>query len=133
MRNRKHMEKYRMTLTADQLRLIENALEEYFRLRMGQETDFANDLAGQNVDLSQDNPNHQRIFDMYVERRDAIGEIMKAVFRIAFPPYGWPEKKTMDVMNAQEIWDAIRVATGRSRWGDVLRIGNQPVPEIEKE
>lgn len=39
----------------------------------------------------------------------------------------------MDVMNAQEIWDAIRVATGRSRWGDVLRIGNQPVPEIEKE
>ncbi len=87
------MKKYKITLNERQLVIVEHALEEYFRLRMGQDFDFSDDLAEMGQDLSTDNPECKRIFAEYIVRRDAIGEIMKAVFRIAFGTYGVPEEK----------------------------------------
>lgn len=115
------------------MRVTQNALEEYFRLRLGQAIDFANDMAeicdGREA-FEKSNPNHERNFARMISRRDHIQDIMKAVFSIAFEPYGYLQKKTDDMMIAECIWDAIRVARGVSKYGHAFAIGSEPVPKI---
>lgn len=125
------MKKYRLTVSEKQLLQIERSLEEYFRLRMGQDMDFSDDMAQIETDLSPDNPNHDRIFERFLARRDAIRAVMKAVFNIAFP-IGYLKEKTQEMLIAEDIWDSIRVATGRSRWGFALNVSGEPLPKIEE-
>lgn len=121
---------YTMTITEAQLRVIQNALEEYFRLRMGQDMDFSMDMAMIGRDLSPDNPNHDNIFREYLHRRDHLRDLMRAFFQIAFEPSGYLECKTDDMMIAECIWDAIRYTRGISRWDSPFQIGTEPVPMI---
>ena len=123
--------KYTIELTENQVRVIQNALEEYFRLRMGQDTEFCTDIAGLNADLSPDNPHHELIFDRYIQRRDHMQEVMRAFFRIAFEPTGYLKEKTDDMLIAECIWDAIRYVRGLSNWSSPLHTGSEPVPKIE--
>lgn len=125
--------KYTIELTEEQMRVTQVALEEYFRLRLGQTFDFADDLTSMGVDLSNDNPKHDRLFDRHIANRDWIEEIMKGVFRALWGPYGVPKEKTEDMMIAECIWDLIRFARGQSRWNEPFHIGSEPVPKIEKE
>ena len=125
--------KYTIELTENQVRVIQNALEEYFRLRMGQYTEFCTDMAELNADLSPDNPNHELIFDRYIQRRDHMQEVMRAFFRIAFEPTGYLKEKTDDMLIAECIWDAIRCVRGLSRWEQPLHTGSEPVPKINVE
>ncbi len=122
---------YHMELTDEQMRVVEKSLEMYFRLMMGQGSMFSEEMAALNADLSADNPNHDRIFNAYIQRRDHIQEIMRAVFSIAYEPTGYMDEKSDDMMIAECIWDAIRVARGESSYGQVLPIGPEPVPRIE--
>ena len=126
----KETKKYTIELTENQVRVIQNALEEYFRLRMGQYTEFCTDMAELNADLSPDNPNHELIFDRYIQRRDHMEEVMRAFFRIAFEPTGYLKEKTDDMLIAECIWDAIRCERGLSRWEQPLHTGSEPVPKI---
>lgn len=123
--------KYTIELTENQVRVIQNSLEEYFRLRMGQDTEFCTDIAGLNADLSPDNPHHELIFDRYIQRRDHMEEVMRAFFRIAFEPTGYLKEKTDDMLIAEYIWDAIRCVRGLSNWGSLLHTGSEPVPKIK--
>lgn len=125
--------KYTIELTEKQLAIVQNALEEWFRLRMGQDMDFCDDLAKMNADLSPDNPQHERLFDLYLARRDHMQALMKAFFRIAFEPFGYLTEKTEDMLIAETIWDAIRCARGQNRWGQPLVLGGEPCPKIEKQ
>ena len=124
--------KYELKVTEKQLSVIQNALEEYFRLRMGQDFDFTDDFCLMNVDLALDNPNHDRIFDRFICRRDAMREAMKAAFRIGYGAKGYLEKKTPDMLIAEDIWDCIRYARGQSRWGSTLHLGEEPPIEIKE-
>lgn len=124
--------KYQIELTEAQVKVVQNALEEYFRLRMGQECDFCDDMASIDCDLSPENPRHNRIFDLYIARRNHLQELMRAFFRIAFEPLGYLQGKTDSMMIAECIWDALRFARGLSRWNDVMQIGPEPVPAIRK-
>ena len=126
----KETKKYTIELTENQVGVIQNALEEYFRLRMGQYTEFCTDMAELNADLSPDNPNHELIFDRYIQRRDHMEEVMRAFFRIAFEPTGYLREKTDDMLIAECIWDAIRCERGLSRWEQPLHTGSEPVPKI---
>ena len=123
--------KYTIELTENQVGVIQNALEEYFRLRMGQYTEFCTDMAELNADLSPDNPHHELIFDRYIQRRDHMEEVMRAFFRIAFEPTGYLNEKTDDMLIAECIWDAIRCVRGLSNWSSPLHTGSEPVPKIE--
>lgn len=127
----KESKKYTIELTENQVRVIQNALEEYFRLRMGQDTEFCTDMAGLNTDLSPDNPHHELIFDRYIQRRNHMQEVMRAFFRIAFEPTGYLKEKTDDMLIAECIWDAIRCVRGLSRWEQPLHTGSEPVPKIK--
>lgn len=129
----KESKKYTIELTENQVGVIQNALEEYFRLRLGQYTGFCTDVAELNADLSPDNPNHELIFDRYIQRRDHMEEVMRAFFRIAFEPTGYLKEKTDDMLIAECIWDAIRCVRGLSNWGSPLHTGSEPVPKINVE
>lgn len=124
---------YTITLTEDQARVVQITLEEYFRLRMGQDGDFCNDLAQMETDLDPKSPEHERLFNAYLARRDHMRELMKAFFRIAFEPTGYLQEKTQDMLIAETIWDAIRCARGQSRWGKPLVLGGEPCPKITQE
>ena len=123
--------KYTIELTENQVGVIQNALEEYFRLRMGQSSEFCMGMAELNADLSPDNPHHELIFDRYIQRRDHMEEVMRAFFRIAFEPTGYLKEKTDDMLIAECIWDAIRCVRGLSNWGSPLQTGSESVPKIK--
>ena len=123
---------YELKVTEKQLSIIQTALEEYFRLRMGQASDFVDDFCSMGVDFSQENPNHDSIFDRYIGRRDAMREAMKAAFRIGYGAKGYLEKKTPDMLIAEDIWDCIRYARGQGRGGSPLHLGDEPPIEIKE-
>ena len=123
---------YELKVTEKQLSIIQIALEEYFRLRMGQCFDFTDDFCSMGVDFSQENPNHDRIFDRYISSRDAMREAMKAAFRIGYGAKGYLEEKTPDMLIAEDVWDAIRYARGQSRWGSPLHLGEEPPVKIRE-
>lgn len=123
--------KYKLTLTEEQMRVTQKALEEYFRLRMGQAWDFSDEMAQTGIDLSSKNPEHKKLFDRFITKRDALREIMGAFFRVAFPN-GYSEGKSEDSMIAECIWDAIRTERGQNNWGSAMQIGKEPLPDIEK-
>lgn len=125
--------KYNIELTEKQMRVVMIALEEYFRLRLGQTFDFSTDLASMGIDLSPDNPNHDAVFDRYIARRNHMQELMSAFYKIAYEPTGYLKEKTDDMMVAECIWDAIQFALGLSRWERPFIIGGEPSPKIEQE
>lgn len=125
--------RYTMTLTEKQLSVIQIALEEYFRLRLGQTFDFADDLSSLGVDLSPENPKHNWLLDMHICNRDWIEQVMKGIFRTLWPVYGVPKEKTEEMLVAECIWDAIRVTRGISRYSKPMQIGTEPLPIITKE
>ena len=76
------MDNVTITMTEDQLRLVNRALESYFRTRMGQFLDFAYDVCEQGVDLSEDNQNREKVFDNYIMRRNLMKETFETLFAI---------------------------------------------------
>ncbi len=121
---------YRIELTEKQILMIYNALEEWFRLRMGQTFDFCSEMSTIQCDLSPDNPNHKWIFDMAMQRRDHLTEIMRCFFSVAFEPKRYLEQKTNEMLIAEDIWEAIRVARGICKYP--IHVGGEPFPKIEK-
>lgn len=122
---------YKITLTEKQLRITKVYLETIMRLYMGQDGMFADSIAMMTSDMSPDNPNHKKIFDSYIMRRDHVRAIMKSLYQIAFEPYGYLDHKTDEMLELETIWDAMRSALGDSRWNSPMQMGHEPVPEIE--
>lgn len=124
--------KYKIELTEKQMRVVKTALEEYFRIRLGQMSDVANDLAFMNVEISGNTPEHAVAFNNAIVTRDHLTLALEAAYKMAFP-YPGITKKTDNMEIAECIWDAIRVALGISRWGDMaFQVGPEPWPTIEK-
>ena len=127
--------KYTVEMTDEQARVIFVALEEYFRLRMGQVWDFCNDMSEINADLNPENPGHDKIFQDSITRRDHLEEVMRCFFRIAYEPRGYLEQKTEDMLTAEDLWDAFRFARNpdivKTR-GYPLHVGAEPPVKIER-
>lgn len=124
--------RYKITLTEEQMRIVEKCTEFYFRLMLGQPRDLADELAFYGADLSPENPNHDKIFDRCIIKRDMIYDTLNGIYRGVFNNgYGVPEEKSEDMMMAECIWDAVRFARGKSNWSSPLHIGKEPTPKIE--
>ena len=127
--------KYKIVLTEEQLRITSLALEEYFRLRSGQDCGFCDEFAEMGVEIpsiESDNMKWSESFARQMERRDALRIILNCFFQTAFAPYASPKYKSDNVLIAQDMWDAIRSDIGQSNWNNPLQQGPEPLPEIEK-
>lgn len=140
------MKKFRITLNEDQMYTLKECLEMYFRIDLLQEDMLAEKLATMNdLDLSPDNPNHEKIFDSYIERKEHIGIVLKSAFEIASP---WAfratshRKRDTKSLVIEDIWQVCRYCLwennpNKEKLGYVvdsnkpLQISDQELPTIE--
>lgn len=97
---------YQLTVSENQLKLINTALEEYFRIGMNQWEDLSDRISKIGIDLDPKNPKHDKIFDSYIEKRDDVRVILQAVGRMLWP-FGL-QKQSEENIIAQDIWQVIR-------------------------
>ena len=106
------MKKYKLTLTKKQMQVLQEVCELRFRIDLLQENELAEILAQMDcLDLDPRNPDHKKIFDSYIERREHISAILKALFEIASPtPERWAKgrKRNPESLVAEDIFLAIR-------------------------
>lgn len=127
--------KVTIELTERQARTVQAALEEYFRLRMGQASlnGLADDLAFDIYDRSKDTTG--KGFDLAIQRRDNINHVLKAIFHMAWPVYGAPEKKSEPVLIAGDIWSQLRweMSTKEPYVATPIQLGPDPLPKVAIE
>lgn len=127
--------KVTIELTERQARTVQVALEEYFRLRMGQANlnGLADDLAFDVYDRSKDTTG--KGFDLAIQRRDNINHVLKAIFHMAWPVYGAPEKKSEPVLIAGDIWSQLRweMSTKEPYVATPIQLGPDPLPKVTIE
>lgn len=127
--------KVTIELTERQARTVQVALEEYFRLRMGQANlnGLADDLAFDTYDRSKDTTG--KGFDLAIQRRDNINHVLKAIFHMAWPIYGAPEKKSEPVLIAGDIWSQLRweMSTKEPYASTPIQLGPDPLPKVTIE
>lgn len=130
---------YQISLSEKQTIVIKDALEEYFRIRMNQWSDLADSLSSKNIDLSPDNPNHEKIFERYLSDRDAVKEVFECAGRILWR-YSQLNPKTEEQLIAEDIWQVIRHELWKSsdvkgNWcvdsREPLRMSDEPLPEMK--
>ena len=97
---------YELTVTKNQLQLLRDALESYFRIRTGQFWDLADELAHLGYVYDKNDPNNDYRFQAYLTRRDDALRFFDQAYRLAKPdpvPQRPPE-----IMIAIDMWSAIR-------------------------
>lgn len=133
--------KYILELNENQARLVKDALEEYFRIRMGQWGNLADSMARKNIDLSPDNPKHKKIFDDYITTRAAVEKVLECAGDIVWGlPFDNP--KSEEQLIAEDIWQAIRYelwkqSPNKDEWcvdsRAPMQMSHEPLPEIKVE
>lgn len=131
---------YEIKLNEEQMRLLEVALEEYFRLRLLQFEDISNDFAFWNFDYK----NHSDAeFRERIERRNIIEDIFGMLRDRLYKWNGIFTKKTDTMENMIDMWHVIRQARYFStvkpedrnifdvRAGTIFQYGTQPMIEVE--
>ena len=138
--------KVRLTLNENQMRVIQNALEEFFRIRMAQEyCGLADDLAFQNVEMPPSGtPEYKAVFYECIRRRDDGIEALRKFFDITLGRDLKRTKKTPDVICGIDIWHVIRHFLWEQRenkdtwehWTTDAyaprQWGSEPLPDIER-
>jgi hypothetical protein len=100
---------YNLTINEEQAKLIKTALEEYFRIRMNQWSDLAEDLAHEGFVYNLADPENGMNFNDYLTRREHTEMLLKQAMMAAQPQRTYkvmemPEK----CLIAQDIWQVIR-------------------------
>lgn len=132
--------RYTLELSEEQVEVIKIALEEYFRLRMNQAWDFADDICFE--DLGEKYT--PRDFDRYVSNRDMfrdeLEKLLKKVHPLQFRGNKFREQ-TIEMRRAQDIWQVIRHRLWKDRHGDKndwcvdarepMPMTDEPLPKME--
>ena len=140
------MKKYRITLTEKQMRIIQDVCELRVRIDLCQDYELSEILATMNdLDLSIDNPNHKKIFDAYIDRREHLKAVINCMYEIANP---WSlrtsslRKRDKTSLECETLWVSIRHKLwennpNKDEIGYVvdsnapMQMGGEPIPEIE--
>ena len=130
--------RYTLELSEKQAEIIKIALEEYFRLRLNQWFDFATNIALCGYEYDKNDPENDKKFDDYINRRNESQELFEKAFRIAQPNY---QLKTVEMMIAEDIWQVIRRKLYIDRGGDPngwcvdarkpLKMSDEPLPKMK--
>lgn len=133
--------RYTLEISEEQAEIIKIALEEYFRLRMNQTWDFADDICFDGFDCG----NHTKEdFNERMERRDLfkleLESLMNAVHPLQFR--GEFREQTIEMLRAQDIWQVIRHRLWKDRHGDKddwcvdarepMCMTGEPLPKMER-
>lgn len=107
MSKKKEQAVYQITVTERQLKIINIALEEFFRIGLNQWWDLADRISNIGCALPpQDDPDRDRIFDRRIQKRDTVRVVLEAAGRILWP-HGL-DKQDEDNLLAQDIWQVFR-------------------------
>ena len=133
--------RYMLELSNEQAEIIKIALEEYFRLRMNQTRDFADDICFEafNYDCHKSED-----FDNRIENRNTFQEELRELLERFHPLYvngvGLREQ-TIEMRRAQDIWQVIRQRLYLDRGGDPngwcvdarepMTMTDEPLPKME--
>ena len=126
--------KVTIEMNETQARLVLAAVEEWFRLRMGQPHDLANGLAMLGFDYN----NHSRDeFDERMRKRDSLQAVIDAMLKIAFPwrGYGMGHEIQPEVHIVSDIWSQLRYELHpKTEWGYTpFQMGTEPMVKVTVE
>lgn len=110
--------RYMLELSNEQAEIIKIALEEYFRLRMNQTWDFADDICFEGFNYQEHTPED---FDKCLENRDMLRDELKKLLDKVHSWWlkgGEYRKQTIEMRRAQDIWQVIRHRLWKDRHGD---------------
>ena len=127
------MKKVTIEMSETQARIVLAAVEEWFRLRMGQHSELAEGLAFYGFDRNNAKDGE---FDRRIQRRSAIAEVLKAAMRIAFPDsWGAVYENTKEVNIASDIWSQLRwELSNKEEWrGEPFQMGSEPMVKVTVE
>lgn len=117
--------RYRIELNERQLKIIYNALEEYFRIPLGQWVDVANRLA-----FPGDTPVSDDEFKERASTRDHTLTALEAAGEIA---RGRNLYREDDEIIASDMWRILRGYTGRAPlYGDPYQQSDEPPIKVEE-
>ena len=134
--------KYALEISEKQAEIIKIALEEYFRLRMNQTWDLADDICFDGFNYE----NHTKEdFNERIERRDMfrdeLEKLLNKVHLLQFRGNKFREQ-TIEMRRAQDIWQVIRHKLYLDRGGDPndwcvdarkpMSISGEPLPKMER-
>ena len=123
----------------EELRTVIDVIEEYIRVRMGQFWDFTDDLARDGYIYDNNNPDNDRLFHKYIDRRNKAKDDFEVLFLKA---RDYNRYKIDQVLIAEDIWDVLK----KQYWDDTPETHNtwstwshnplhwykqEPLPEIE--
>lgn len=112
--------KYILEVSDKQAEIIKIALEEYFRLRMNQWWDFATEVSESGYEYNKENPENDRKFNAYIERRDKSEKMFQEAMRMAQSGDQRPYiPQTDEMLRAQDVWQVIRHQLYLDRGGSV--------------
>lgn len=134
--------RYTLELSEEQAEIIKIALEEYFRLRLNQTWDFADDICFDGFDYK----NHTKEdFNERIERRDMFENELMELLNMVHPLQfrnGETRKKTIKMLRAIEIFEVIRHELWKDRHGDSdnwcvdarepMSMTDEPLPKMER-
>lgn len=132
------MPKYRLDLSEAQLRVVNAALKEFFRLPLNQWGDLAERLAFNGFLLSC-GKDRDRAFDCCIAKRDAARAVFEAAGKILWG-YEIPPKDDQQLI-AEDIWQVIRhqlyldsgsTDTWRVDAREAIQWGPEPLPMIKR-
>ena len=133
--------KYTLEITEKQAEIIKIALEEYFRLRMNQTRDFADDICFDGFNYE----NHtEEDFDERIECRDMFRDKFEKLLNTVHPLQfrgGKFREQTIEMRRAQDVWQVIRHKLWIDRHGDEdswcvdsrkpMCLTGEPLPKME--
>ena len=133
--------RYTLELSEEQAEIIKIALEEYFRMRMNQTLDFADDICFEGFDYK----NHTKEdFNERIERRDMFCDELEKLLNVVHPLHFIGNKfreQTIEMQRAQDVWQVIRHRLWKDRHGDKddlcvdarepMPMTGEPLPKME--
>lgn len=117
MRKKKQQIRIHLDVSLRQAQIINEAVEEYMRLRMYQFSDLADVLARRDFQYDQNDPQCAEKFREYIRRRDEITELFEQIGRVAL---GEAEcaNRGEDADIAGDLWSVLRHEIYKANGGD---------------
>jgi hypothetical protein len=134
---KEYAEKYTLTLTYNQVIVVRDALEEYFRVPMNQWSDLAERLAFRGIGKETKAKN----FDRLITERDLANDLFKAIGRVINDQYN-TNARDEDENIAVDIWHVIKHELWKQRddkttmmWSvdadEPFAMSGEPLPVME--